>query len=344
MIEEIMTWGDLFAGSGGTTTGALAVQGVKVAWALNHSKEAIYTHELNHPETVHYHADIKDMDEHKLSHVDGLWASLECTNFSNAKGGLPREGDSRTLAWELPRYIIWCNPDYIIIENVREFLSWGPLDNVGKPISRDKGKDFIKWVDYIKNLGYPNYDKSILNSADYGAYTARKRLFLIFSKMGCEISFPKPLFEKKHYKACKEKINLEDTGQSIFGRKKPLAEKTLQRIAAGIRKFYPEMTHIMQYYSSGNQWSSINKPLGTITTKERHALVQFGVEYNGDSDAFSIDKPLRAITTKQKHAIASIENDKQFITKFYTGNVKSQNSSIDQPLHSITESSCFNYR
>ena len=134
-----MIWGDLFAGAGGTTTGAFAVQGIKVAWALNHSKEAIYTHELNHPETVHYHADIKDMDEHKLCQVDGLWASLECTNFSNAKGGLPREEDSRTLAWELVRYITWCKPKYIVIENVREFMSWGPLDNKGKPLSRDKG-------------------------------------------------------------------------------------------------------------------------------------------------------------------------------------------------------------
>ena len=101
-----MTWGDLFAGEGGTTTGALSVKGVRVLWALNHSKEAIYTHKINHPETEHYRADIRDMDEHKLCEIDGLWASLECTNFSNAKGGRPKNEDSRTLAWELIRYII----------------------------------------------------------------------------------------------------------------------------------------------------------------------------------------------------------------------------------------------
>lgn len=360
--EHIMTFGDLFCGAGGTTTGALSVKGIKVAWALNHSREAIYTHELNHPETVHYHADIKDMDEHKLCQVDGLWASLECTNFSNAKGGLPREEDSRTLAWELVRYITWCKPKYIVIENVREFMSWGPLDNKGKPLSRDKGKDYLKWIQFIKNLGYPNYDFKILNSADYGAHTARKRYFGIFSVVGCEISFPKPLLDKKHYKACKEKIDLENTGQSIFGRKKPLAEKTLQRIAAGIKKFYPEMAHVMQYYGNGyngqsitvplntittkerhglvnfvanysynNTGSSLDEPLKTITTKESHALIQFGVEYNGDSDAFSVDKPLRAITTKQKHALASVEK-KQFVSDHIWG---SSNQSIEKPLNTV---------
>jgi DNA (cytosine-5)-methyltransferase 1 len=364
MIEKVMEWGDLFAGGGGTTTGALAVNRVKVMWALNHSKEAIYTHQLNHPETTHYHADIRDMDEHKLCKVDGLWASLECTNFSNAKGGLPREGDSRTLAWELVRYITWCRPKYIIIENFREFLSWGPLDSKGKPVSRDKGKEFIKWVNYVKNLGYPNYDKAILNSADFGAYTARKRLFLIFSNVGCEISFPKPLLKKSQYKACKEKINLENTGDSIFGRKKPLAEKTLQRIAAGIRKFYPEMAHVMQYYGNGYNGQSINKPLNTITTKERHgliqfvanysynnkgssldgplatittkeshALVQFGVQFNNNCDGTDLNKPLKAITTVNKHALASIESN-QFITEYYGRD--SAINSIDDPLRTIT--------
>lgn len=363
---EPMIWGDLFAGGGGTTTGALAVTGVKVAWALNHSKEAIYTHELNHPETVHYHADIKDMDEHKLTKVDGLWASLECTNFSNAKGGLPREADSRTLAWELIRYITWCQPKYIIIENVREFMSWGPLDAKGKPLSRDKGKDYLTWITFVKNLGYPNYDFKILNSADFGAYTARKRYFGIFSQVGCEISFPKPLLDKKHYKACKEKIDLEHTGESIFGRKKPLAEKTLQRIAAGIRKFYPEMAHVMQYYgagyngqtitkplhtittkdrhalvnfvanySYGNTGSSIDEPLKTITTKESHALVQFGVQYNKNCDATDLNKPLKSITTVGKHALASVESD-QFITEFYGRD--SAINSLEDPLRTITTS------
>jgi DNA (cytosine-5)-methyltransferase 1 len=336
MDKEIMTWGDLFAGGGGTTTGALAVEGVKVLWALNHSKEAIYTHELNHPETIHYHADIKDMDEKKLCRVNGLWASLECTNFSNAKGGLPREGDSRTLAWELIRYIAWCQPDYIIIENVREFMSWGPLDEKGKPISRDKGKDFVKWVQFVRNLGYQNYDKAILNSADFEAHTARKRLFLIFAKMGCEISFPKPLVDKKHYKACKEKIDLENTGESIFGRKKPLAEKTLQRIAAGIKKFYPEMAHVMQYYGNGYNGQSVEKPLNTITTKERHALVQFGVQFNNNCDGTSLDEPLHTITPVNKHALATVENN-QFITEYY-GRDTAVNS-IEDPLRTITTAS-----
>jgi DNA (cytosine-5)-methyltransferase 1 len=182
--------------------------------------------------------------------------------------------------------------------------------------------------------------------------------------VGCEISFPKPLFDKKHYKACKEKINLNDTGNSIFGRKKPLAEKTLQRIAAGIKKFYPEMAHVMQYYGNGYNGQSITKPLNTITTKERHglvqfvanysydnkgssiegplatittkeshALVQFGVQFNNNCDGTDLNKPLNSITTVQKHALASVEN-KQFITEYY-GRDSAVNS-IDDPLRTIT--------
>ncbi len=331
--EEQMVWGDLFAGGGGTTTGALSIPNVKVAWALNHSREAIYTHEVNHPETVHYHADIKDMDEHKLSKVDGLWASLECTNFSNAKGGKARDADSRTLAWELIRYIIWCDPAYIAIENVKEFLSWGPLDEKGKPVSKLRGIDYLKWVEGIKVLGYVNYEYKFLNSADYGSYTSRKRYFGVFSKPDYPVTFPKPTFKSADYNACREKIDLSYEGKSIFGRKKPLVEKTLARIAAGIKKFHPDMYHIMQYYSSGTWNQSLDTPLRTITTKDRHALIQFMQQHYGREDATSsLEKPLPTITTANRHSLISLEKQ-QFITKYYSGG--GQNSSIDKPLGSI---------
>ena len=382
-IKTIMTWGDLLAGGGGTTTGALMVPGIKVIWALNHSKEAIYTHEINHPETNHFHADLRVMNEKKLDPIDGLWVSLECTNFSNAKGGLPRDEDSRTLAWELIRYILYSKPKIIVIENVREFLSWGPLDENGKPISKNKGEDYIKWVDYIRNLGYINYDYKILNSADYGAYTSRRRYFGIFTIEGIKIQFPKPIYNKETYKPCKEKIDLTNVGKSIFNRKKPLADKTLKRIAGGIKKFYPEIAYIMSYYSSGDNVHSINEPLPVITTKDRHALIQFVqqhygrdnafssletplptittsnrhslittqflTEYKGNSKTRSLDQPLSAITGKPYHGLTTIsinekveynKNKFQFITKYFSSlnNLESQNSSLNEPLHTIMTS------
>ena len=362
-FKEPMTWGDLFAGGGGTTTGALCVPNVKVSWALNHSKEAIYTHEVNHPETEHFHADIKDMDEKKLSQVDGLWASLECTNFSNAKGGGPRDADSRTLAWELVRYIVWCDPSVITIENVKEFLSWGPLDKNGKPVSRLKGEDYLKWVEYIKSLGYENYEYKILNSANYGSHTRRLRYFGIFTKTDYPIVFPKNTHAEKNWNPCREKIDLSNEGKSIFGRKKPLVENTLKRIAHGIKKFHPDIFHVMQYYSSGTFNQSLNTPLRTITVKDRHALIQFVQQHYGREDASSsLEKPPPTITTANRHSLISVEKNqfisdhvwgaanqsinkplntictkesKQlvFITKYYRGN--NQNQSVDKPLDAI---------
>lgn len=124
-----------------------------------------------------------------------LWASLECTNFSRAKGGQPRDADSRTLAEHLFRYIEALTPDYIQIENVEEFMSWGDLDENGKPISRDKGRLYTNWVDNVKAYGY-KFDHRILNAADYGAYTSRKRFFGIFAKPYLPIVWPKPTHSK----------------------------------------------------------------------------------------------------------------------------------------------------
>jgi len=354
-----MIWGDLLAGGGGTTTGALAVKNTSVAWALNHSKEAIYTHQINHPNTQHFHADLKDMDVSKLCKIDGLWASLECTNFSNAKGGLPRDPDSRTLAYELTRYIIHSEPTYIIIENVKEFMSWGPLDEKNKPISRDQGKDFLKWIDHIKNLGYTNYDYRILNSADYGANTSRKRYFGVFSLPGYEIVFPEQTHHKdgingfKKWLPCKSKIDLESTGESIFGRKynmnlakhvrRPLVERSINRIINGMKKHCPEMLqYIVKYYgAAGGQNSSLNKPLDTITTKDRHMLVTLGKEqfisehFWGQDPAQKIDKPLNTITTKESKQLVTIEK-KQFINQCWGNDYN--HTGLKEPLKTITTS------
>lgn len=205
---------DLFAGAGGVSTGiheAVNQQGSKIAHvlaAVNHDEIAIKSHAQNHKNTLHFTEDIKTLDLSQIINIVQyirltkpnaqihLWASLECINFSKAKGGLPRDGDSRTLAEHLFRYIDSINPDVIWIENVEEFMSWGPLDENGKPVSRYEGQDYIRWVKKVQLYGY-NFDWRLLNCANYGAYTSRKRLFLCFAKPYLHISFPLATHSKK---------------------------------------------------------------------------------------------------------------------------------------------------
>lgn len=203
---------DLFCGAGGTSTGVEKAnykgrKCAKVIACVNHDANAIASHAANHPEAQHYTEDMRTLDLHPLAEHTAemrrmypmakvvLWASLECTNFSRAKGGLPRDADSRTLAEHLFRYIEALAPDYIQIENVEEFMSWGDLDENGKPISRDKGRLYTNWVDNVKAYGY-KFDHRILNAADYGAYTSRKRFFGIFAKPYLPIVWPKPTHSK----------------------------------------------------------------------------------------------------------------------------------------------------
>src|SRR6478609_3972401 len=236
-LEPVFIVVDLFCGFGGTTLGFLQSGVAKVIACVNHDPKAIKSHWLNHPEVKHFEEDIRTLDLTELVALVGhyrklypnakliLWASLECTNFSKAKGGLPRNADSRTLADHLDRYILALDPDYVQIENVVEFMSWGPLDEDGRPVSRKKGTDWLRWRESIKDLGYDD-DWRELNSADYGSYTSRNRLFGIFSKKGLPISWPAPTHSKKakfgmfggleKWKAVKDVLDFTDEGVSIF--------------------------------------------------------------------------------------------------------------------------------
>jgi len=179
---------DLFSGAGGTTTGIHLTNNtdIEVVACVNHDAKAIESHKANHPKCLHLTEDVRDLkviealrklvNNLRDMHHDCIiiiWASLECTNYSKAKGGLPRDADSRTLAYILYNYIEAINPEYIFIENVREFMSWGPLDESGKPISKLNGRDYVKWVNKMSRYGYV-YEWRLLNSADYGAYTSRQ--------------------------------------------------------------------------------------------------------------------------------------------------------------------------
>lgn len=352
---DLFFWIDLFCGAGGTSTGIhfADIPNMFVAGCVNHDKNAILSHAENHPNTLHFTEDIRDfevvkslkylIDELRKAFPNckiNLWASLECTNFSNAKGGQPRNGDSRSLAEHMFMYLYNLNPDSFWIENVREFMSWGPLDEKGKPISKEAGKNFVKWVEDVEAYGY-NSDKRICNSADFGAYQARKRLFIQFSKPEYPISWPEHTHAKnpensvlKKWKPVKEVLYLDLEGKSIFDRKKSLSENTLKRIYAGLKKFVANgETGFTKQYNSGNdaqRVKSLDEPIGTITTQNSHAIVSTHLNtYYGNGAVCSIEKPSPTITTKDR--IAKI--DVQFLDMQY-GN--STPASIEKPSQTVT--------
>lgn len=324
---------DLFCGAGGTSTGvnAARLDGEKCADVIacvNHDANAIASHASNHPEALHFTEDIRTLELSPLvahtaikrsENPDAfvvLWASLECTNFSKAKGGMPRDADSRTLAEHLFRYIEAINPDYIQIENVEEFMSWGDMDENGKPLSMDRGRLYRRWVNNVKKYGY-RFEYRILNSADYGAYTSRKRFFGIFAKKGLPIVFPEPTHSKepqktlfndlKRWKPVKDVLDLEDEGLSIFARKKDLSEKTLERIYAGLVKFVAGGKDAFLV-----KWNSMNR--------------------KGIYHAPSIDEPCPTVATQNRLGVATV----QFLSKQYSGHPDSKNTSIEEPAGTIT--------
>ncbi|MFA6261062.1 MAG: DNA cytosine methyltransferase [Bacteroidia bacterium] len=355
---------DLFCGAGGVTTGfeqaeLFGERVAKVIACVNHDEMAIASHETNHPDAVHFTEDIKKVkmkDLELILHnariqypnaIVLLWASLECTNFSKAKGGLPRNADSRSLADFMPWYVESLKPDYVGIENVVEFMAWGPLDDAGKPISRKCGIDYTRWVNEMKSLngGY-EYDWKELNAADYGAHTSRKRYFGLFAANNLPIVFPKPTHAKKQnsglfetklkpWKPVREVLDLDDKGVSIFARKKPLSEKTLERIHAGLIKFVAggKDAFIAKYYSGKPEGKciSIDGPAGTVTCIDSQSIVhaEFMVNYNHSSKVDSIEKPNPSLTTKDRHGLVS----PAFIAAYY-GNGHNC-TDIDKPAPTI---------
>ena len=352
---------DLFCGAGGTSTGVENAryadeQCAKVIACVNHDANAIASHAANHPDALHFTEDIRTLELSPLvAHVERmkkiypdalvvLWASLECTNFSKAKGGQPRDADSRTLAEHLFRYIEAINPHYIQIENVEEFMSWGDMDEHGHPISKDKGRCYEKWKRNVKRYGY-DFDWRILNAADYGAYTTRKRFFGIFAKRGLPIVFPEPTHCKdgkndmfgrlEKWKPVKDVLDFSDEGESIFCRKKPLAEKTLERIYAGLIKFVAggKEAFLVKYNSMNRkgkyQAPSVDEPCPVVATQGRLALAKVNFlskQFSGqpDSKNISVEGPAGTITCKDHHA---------FVSAYY-GN--GHNHSVEQPAPTIT--------
>ena len=351
---------DLFCGAGGLSEGVeeARLNGnrcAKVVCCVNHDKNAILSHDANIPDALHFIEDIRTLELSPINTIverirelypDSmimLHASLECTNFSKAKGGQPRDADSRTLAEHLFRYIDVIAPDYIQIENVEEFMSWGDMDENGKPISMDKGRLYQKWVRNVKKYGY-NFEHRILNAADFGAYTTRKRFFGIFAKKSLPIVFPEPthckggrqdMFSRlEKWKPVKDVLDFSDEGTTIF-REKPLAEKTLERIYNGLIKFvaggkdaflvkYNSMNRTGKYNAPG-----IDEPCPVVTTQNRLGVAQVCVlskQFSGhpESKNVSVEEPAGTITCRDHHAFVSAHYGNGF------------NRSVNEPSATVT--------
>ena len=351
---------DLFCGAGGLSEGVeeARLNGnrcAKVVCCVNHDKNAILSHDANIPDALHFIEDIRTLELSPINTIverirelypDSmimLHASLECTNFSKAKGGQPRDADSRTLAEHLFRYIDVIDPDYIQIENVEEFMSWGDMDENGKPISMDKGRLYQKWVRNVKKYGY-NFEHRILNAADFGAYTTRKRFFGIFAKKSLPIVFPEPthckggrqdMFSRlAKWQPVKDVLDFSDEGSTLF-REKPLAEKTLERIYNGLIKFvaggkdaflvkYNSMNRTGKYNAPG-----IDEPCPVVTTQNRLGVAQvcfLSKQFSGhpESKNVSVEEPAGTITCRDHHAFVSAHYGNGF------------NRSVNEPSATVT--------
>ncbi len=359
---------DLFCGAGGSTTGAYLSGVAEVVACINHDATAIRSHAANYPACLHYIEDIRLFDERVLPTVDIITMSAECTHFSIAKGGESRNADSRTLSEELYRYIQHCAPSIIIVENVKEFMTWSPLvqkvDKAGKPVFKANGEPYLvpgvdknklgceykRWVQTIKDMGY-EYQSRVLNSADFGAYTSRVRYFGIFVKQGMKIKFPLPTHAKNppkgspisKWKSVRDLLDFANKGQSIFDRKTPLKENTLKRIYAGLQKFVPQSAGewIVKFLSNSpltgtNRGATVEEPLHTITTQGRMGLasVEFIDGYKTRIDAISsVESPLPTLDTLCNKGMVTAEMSGAFLDKYYG---ISNAQSVDKPCDTIT--------
>ena len=295
---------DLFCGGGGETRGivqAAASAGLRLDLAaVNHWQVAIETHKLNFPDARSYCQDLATLNPLDVfaprDRVDLLWASPECTHHSVARGGRPRSEQGRASAWLILKWLSELYVRRVIVENVPEFVSWGPLGADGKPLVSKKGATFQAFVAALRAMGY-TVDWQVLCAADYGDPTTRRRLFLQAARGGARILWPEPshaqqpgLFVRQPWRAAREIIDWSIRGQSIFERKRPLAPATMQRIAAGIRRYWghwaqPFLTAIDHTGSGLDRAYTLDDPLRTITTENRFALVEpFLVPHYGERD------------------------------------------------------------
>lgn len=308
---------DLFCGAGGSSSGLIAAaheRGLTVELvAINHWEVAIATHNANYPWARHICARIEEVRPRKVfpgGRIHLLVASPECTHHSVARGGRPIDDQKRVPAWGI---VHWAQELYVqalLIENVREFQSWGPIGVNGKPLKSRKGETYLAFLGALRSLGYTVEDR-VLCCADYGDATTRERLFILATRKGkpCwpipthlpEISRQRSLFSvgtPQRWRPAKEIIDWNYPIESIFTRRKPLAAKTMRRIVAGMRKLNAiDIEPFLVMFYGTNRTRSLDAPLPTVTAQGRHiGLAQpFVLSQASGGAARSVQDPVPTI-------------------------------------------------
>jgi len=348
---------DNFAGGGGASCGIELALGRHVDVAINHDPEAVAMHQINHPQTRHHCESVWDVDPLEVTHgrpVGLAWFSPDCKHFSKAKGGKPRDKSIRGLAWITLRWAALVRPRVIILENVEEFQTWGPLLADGSPCPARKGKTFRSFIRQLQEKGYA-VDTRILRACDYGAPTIRKRLFLIARCDGQPIVWPEPTHgapgthhvkagHRKPWRTAAECIDWAIPCPSIFERTRPLADNTLRRIARGIQRYVVEAAEPFIVPLRGTSPShtsahSARSPLSTISAQGTHhalvapTLIQTGYgERDGQAPrALDLHKPIGTLVSTQKHALVTA-----FLAKHFGGNYTGPGAPLTEPMHTVT--------
>lgn len=392
---------DNFAGGGGASTGIEMATGYSVDIAINHDPEAIKMHKANHPNTEHYCENVWAVDPVKAcnGHPVGLaWFSPDCKHFSKAKGGKPKDKNIRGLAWVALRWAGLVRPRVIMLENVEEFKTWGPLNRRHHPIKSKQGKTFEKFVQQLTDLGYKVEFRELI-AADYGAPTMRKRFFMIARCDGKTIVWPEPTHAPADSEEVKKGLlkpyvgaytqldfslpcpSIFDTSEEIkekYGIRavRPLAQKTMDRIARGFKKFIldnPEPFIIQCNHDGERRPNDIREPMPTITGKHGYGIVepymvQIGQTGFTKDRSKDVREPLTTIVSKNEHCLISptliqyhSETSKDgvrgqtiedpimtvdssnryglvasFLQKYYDGGYKGAGDTLENPLPTVT--------
>lgn len=356
---------DNFAGGGGASTGIEMATGYSVDIAINHDPKAIQMHKTNHPRTKHYCEDVWQVDPIAACKGDpvGLaWFSPDCKHFSKAKGGKPKDKNIRGLAWVACRWAGLVRPRVIMLENVEEFRTWGPLNRRHHPIKNKQGKTFERFVRQLEGLGYEVQFKELV-AADYGAPTMRKRFFMIARCDGKSIVWPEPTHAPADSEEVKAGLlkpyvgaytqldfslpcpSIFDTSEEIKGKYgiravRPLAPKTMERIARGLKKFVldnPEPFIIQCNHSGDRRPNDIGEPMPTITGKHGYGIVEPYMVQIGQT-GFTVDRskdvrePLTTIVSKNEHCLIS-PTLIQYHSETAQGEVRGQ--TIEDPIMTV---------
>jgi DNA (cytosine-5)-methyltransferase 1 len=312
---------------------------VDVVFALNHWSVAIKTHSANFRNTKHVNSRLNECSPGECPAIDLLFASPECTYFSRARGGRPTSDQQRSGANDVLRWVDFHRPEWLVVENVPEFVQYGPVSvRTGRPIHRFKGRYFREWVAAIRGLGY-RVEWQRLNAANYGARTSRERLFVIARRGGKSPVFPEPTHSRDgislpRWGSAAEIIDWSIPCPSIFARERALADKTLLRLEAGVRKF---VGPFVSAFHNGNDGSRRNYSPGdvlpTLDTQNRFAIaVPFQVTLRNHANGRDIAKPISTITAGGNHHGVAVP----FLSTVNHGGTDARIHSIGDPLRTVT--------